>query len=479
MVAAHGGDTNMPSLNGHHHVVVTVRDAERGQRLTPLVLADGQPMWPFLDYLRTRNVDLATEGEYAFAVGLLVDFVATHAEEFRPVERRSTLFNRFAHALLNGTVTMGDDPSGLWWHARSTRRVHKILKRVGEVSDWLSSTFGTTAINPFTRPASAAEQIVFWHRWSAEKTSSMMSHVKSRSAATAASHVARASALPGRTGHSVDRPPYFPDEHIQRLIETGFLVPGRQGDSRAWVRQNLRDILVTLLLHYGGLRSCEPLHLWVDDVYVDPNDPESAKVLIHHPHDGAFDLVDPVTGAKSRTTRAAYLRTFCGRVPLTEETGRRHAGWKDPLETNRTRRALEVFWFPTEAGRLFLTYYRMYIQQVRPVRLRHPWLFVTQDGEPLGTSSYAKSHVRAVRRIGLSPQKDLGTTPHGHRHSYGQRLKRSGADQKTIQVAMHHTSLTSQQPYTESDADEVRVAMERAGHAASPAPLPVLASRGH
>ena len=454
----------MASLNGHRHVAVTVMDVERGNRLTPLLIVDGTPMWLLLDYLRRRNIDRSTEAEYTFCIGLLVDFIAARAEDFRPIERRGTLFNSFAYALLNGTIVNGDDPTGLWWHARDTRRVHKILGRACEVCDWFSSTFGTIAINPFTRPASMSEQIVFWRRWDSEKSASMMAHVKSRTSAAAASHVARASALPGRKSRSVDKAPYFPSEHIQRLIETGFLVPGHQKDHRPWVRYNLRDILITLLLHYGGLRMSEPLHIWVDDVYVDPVDQESARVLVHHPHDGAFDSVDPISGKKSRATRADYLRTHCNRVPLTEESGSRHSGWKDPLETNATRRAFEVFWFPQEAGHLFLTYYRMYIQHVRPVTLRHPWLFVTKDGDPLGTAGYARSHARAVRRIGLIPQKERGTTPHGHRHNYGQTLNRLSTDEKIIQVAMHHKSVTSQKTYTEGDAEDVQAALRQVGN---------------
>jgi hypothetical protein len=44
--------------------------------------------------------------------------MAVKAPEFADVGDRSRLLNSFAHALLYGTIRDGDDPTGLWWHAR-------------------------------------------------------------------------------------------------------------------------------------------------------------------------------------------------------------------------------------------------------------------------------------------------------------------------------------------------------------------------
>lgn len=54
--------------------------------------------------------------------------------------------------------------------------------------------------------------------------------------------------------------------------------------------------------------------------------------------------------------------------------------------------------------------------------------------------------------IGLEISKFNGTTNHGHRHSYGQRMKNAGIDKKVRQVAMHHKSEESQNVYTEPTA---------------------------
>ena len=60
-----------------------------------------------------------------------------------------------------------------------------------------------------------------------------------------------------------------------------------------------------------------------------------------------------------------------------------------------------------------------------------------------------EAHNKACESIGLEISKFNGTTNHGHRHSYGQRMKNAGIDKKVRQVAMHHKSEESQNVYTE------------------------------
>ena len=295
----------MRSLHGHRHLCVTVRDDERGGRLAHLLIVDGHPLWPVLRYFQECNVDFATEATYATAVGLLVDYIATHAAQYADITRRVCLFDTFAHAVLDGTIRDGDDPAGLWWHPRTAARAKKLVTLVCEVSDWLAEHYGATPINPFTRTASMSEQIAFWRRWNTQKaTSSLLGHVKAPGQAAARAKKARTGARPGQDIVVRDRPPYFPEEQIEALLFEGFLVPGHQKDQRAWNRWNLRDILITMLLHYGGLRMSEPMHLWVDDVFIAPKDRECARVLVHHPRDDIYDAVNRLTGK-----RAAWPRT--------------------------------------------------------------------------------------------------------------------------------------------------------------------------
>jgi hypothetical protein len=226
--------------------------------------------------------------------------------------------------------------------------------------------------------------------------------------------------------------------------------------------------LITILLHGGGLRESEPFHLFVSDVGVDPQNPKSAVVRLYHPEQGAApaDYVDPLSGQYNGGDREEYLRIRWRMQPRTLIEGRFKAGWKDlHLFDQRGKYAL-VHWFAPAWGEFFLTFFRPYIIHCRSRRSQHPFLFVSQkaglEGDPYTVDSYRQAHARAVRRIGLVPAKALGTTPHGHRHAYGQRLADAQVDELTIQRVMHHKSPASQAVYTEPSAVAIAAALATA-----------------
>ena len=51
---------------------------------------------------------------------------------------------------------------------------------------------------------------------------------------------------------------------------------------------------------------------------------------------------------------------------------------------------------------------------------------------------------------------------HGHRHAYGQRLKKADIDNHIKQVAMHHKSIKSQEVYTEPTVEDVTASLNNA-----------------
>ncbi|MNG28584.1 Phage integrase family protein [compost metagenome] len=69
---------------------------------------------------------------------------------------------------------------------------------------------------------------------------------------------------------------------------------------------------------------------------------------------------------------------------------------------------------------------------------------------------FRKAHKLAVERIGLEYEKLQGTTPHGHRHAYGQRLAKAGATPLQIKSALHHASIASSETYTQPTAKDIR-----------------------
>ena len=76
---------------------------------------------------------------------------------------------------------------------------------------------------------------------------------------------------------------YFPEKHVLDLLFKGFVRRGTQNEPDISKRLNLRDILITILLHGGAVRVSEPFHLYIHDVMADPIDSEISLVRIYHP----------------------------------------------------------------------------------------------------------------------------------------------------------------------------------------------------
>lgn len=175
---------------------------------------------------------------------------------------------------------------------------------------------------------------------------------------------------------------------------------------------------------------------------------------MHHPEYGL------APGGK--TNRAAYLQSQYGLQPrnrLVKATDPLFLGWKNGLITDPHRRCFEVFFYPYEAGQVFAGLWRDYHlkQRVKPkAGEAHPYAFTNRDGQPYSHRMFRKAHKLAVKRVGLMYEKMEGTTPHGHRHAFGQRLAGDCASQLTIRNAMHHVSLESSLVYTQPTSTQMR-----------------------
>jgi hypothetical protein len=436
-------------LAGLVHATVTVRDAERSNRLTTMLLVRGERFAPLSSYFHERNFSISSEDLYARSLGLLIDYMTAKGAEFTDVADRGKLFNRFAHDLRYGTIRDGTDPSNLWWLPRRIELVSQMLSAVTAVSDWLVDRHGTRPLNPWRR-ASADEQIVFWRKWNIIASRSLLKHLKQPRQVVEAAALARKHNLPDMPiAIAHERPPAFPDDRFDRFLLEGFRRPGKQHASRPWIKYNIRDMMVALLLHAGGLRVSEPFHLWVSDVFANPENPRSAHVRVYHPSDGEIETTSTATGKAVTMNRAAFLQLHHGREPLNRT--RRRAGWKNNL-LRRDGLYMPVFWYYPHYGELFMTLFRYYIEHVRPPSIS-PWLFLTENGREMDGKTYADLHRAAILRAGIVPKKALGTTPHGHRHAYGQRLEAARENglitPKIIQMCMHHRSVVSQETYTQ------------------------------
>ncbi|WP_374496815.1 tyrosine-type recombinase/integrase [Vogesella indigofera] len=137
---------------------------------------------------------------------------------------------------------------------------------------------------------------------------------------------------------------------------------------------------------------------------------------------------------------------------------------------------MHVHWAPCWAGELFWKLWVFYMAQRDQLNPDHPYAFVTREGKPYSIDAFEEAHAKSVKRIGLVPAKALGTTPHAHRHAYGQRLSDLQLDAIFLQKALHYKSLESQTVYTEPDRAKLNqaipIALARAEKAEDGAVLP-------
>jgi len=453
----------MPRFMTDAATVLIVRDSTRGDRHTAIVLVGTTIFWPLTTFFGERNYGINTERGYARAVALLINFMVACGGEYEQLFSRKQFYKAFAHRLSFGTIDyQGHDLSGLWWRPRTAKNVSMLLGAACEFSDWLVENFDVEPLNGY-RTASIHEQIIFWRRWNRHKGRALLAHTKDQSKAAVSASRARRHALPEKVPTYSGRPPFFPHNRFPELLVKGFLRPWVPDTAHIWQRYNIRDMMVAILLHAGGLRCSEAFHLWITDVYVDPFDPTMSVVRVFHPSDGDFSFPDPLTQRTVTTNRADYLATHFNRRPLHRELTTN--GWKgNALQSPGNW--MPVIWLPSFFGQIFLALFKLYINHVRPLYLPHPWLFVTKNGDPMSSKKYSKRHQNAAERIGLEVAKPLGTTPHGHRHAYAQLLQdlreAKLIDEKIFQIALHHKSAASQQAYNEKEIAHVTSTLNRA-----------------
>jgi len=427
----------------------------------PVIVTEYGPLQPLVDYFLAHIQDrsVAWMTKTAQAVGLLIDYMAANHDCF---DDPRELFETFNQRLYTGTVGYdGNDPSGLYWNGRNPAVVRVLVNCVTGFSDWMAGEQGTKPLNPW-REATRSEEMLAWAVWHHKRDRAFLIHTWDReSASLAMTHACNA--LLKRTP-MIDHEPVkrFPAERINDLLFKGFIVPGKQKSPRLEERLNLRDILITLLMHFGGLRMSETFHLYMHDVVPDPINADCALVRIYHPSLGTAppDWLD-ARGKPTRCNRLTYLNGKYALRPRNEYavTDQLFAGWKGNALDSEDH-CIYVNWFPQWPGELFWKLWVLYMAQRTQLECDHPFAFVTKEGKPYAIDSYERQHRRAVERIGLQVAKTMGTSPHGHRHAYGQALADAGIDQIFIKKAMHLKTLDSHVVYTEPDRAKLVRALE-------------------
>lgn len=417
-------------------------DGTGAHSVLPVVVTQHGILLDFARYMFLRRMKSRSWQDSAtFAIRLLLEYMEKNHNFF---DSPRALFNAFSTALFTGTIENYRDPSGLWWEARDPEEARKLINQITQFSDWLSAINENShlQLNPW-RQATRHEQRLNWAAYSHRRDNAFLSHLWRVNPTAEISRSTHVPFLPTERQTPVKT---FPDEKFNQLVAEGF----RRCARNTRGQQDLRSILVAYLMHYGGLRLSEALSLWSEDVSVEAGE---VIVRVHHPQHGK---------AHDNTNRSAYLQKHYGLKPrnvLVKATDPLFLGWKNALITDPQRRCFEVFFYPYDIGQIFAVLWRDYhlMQRVKPKAGEgHPYAFTNKYGQPYTHRMFRKAHKLAVERIGLEYGKLQGTTPHGHRHAYGQRMTQDGAAPLLLKNAMHHASITSSEVYTQPTSAQVR-----------------------
>ena len=236
------------------HVVVSLRakvytDSTGAFAELPALLTEGGLLSPLLDYFVARRHDrsLAWMKKVVRSTQLFLDYLQSN-----PAERDTyRLFQNFAQRLYTGTFdrSTGIDPSGLCWRALGPQDCAHIVNDLTGFFGWLGEVRPSAAqVNP-RYAGDAFDRMTDEAAYKYRRDRAFLGHTWATNATDPSSaHLVRYKRAP-----KVEQaePPQFPDERFMELLTEGFKV-GRGLD--------LRNILITLLLHGAGFRASEPFH---------------------------------------------------------------------------------------------------------------------------------------------------------------------------------------------------------------------------
>lgn len=414
------------------------------------VLTPHGVLLPLINYFRfyTPTKSVPWQQKVAQGVMLFMEYMVANPNE----RDRQLLFQNFALRLATGTFDHKTqlDPSGLGWVPRRPDVVNSIVRSLTNFFNYIKRDRPLgEQLNP-AYSKTPYDRLIDHAAYTYRREAAMLGHTWAKGVRENAAPSVKAERRPKVNSRN---PPAFPESRFEELLVKGFL----EGPSRDY-----RGACITLLLHGAGFRECEPFHLYVQDVFPTPGNLKSSTVLIHHPTHGEppQDWTSTI-GRPVNASREQYLAQCFSLRPRHLLAGKLRAGWKNPLLDEKY--LMRAYWFTEQYGCWFSELWDGYIRQLVNVPRNHPWAFVNLSRKPIGApytlSKFNSAHAAACERIGLKAAKALGTTPHGHRHAYGQRARLAGLDPAYIKQFMHHKSLEAQETYTIPSPSEVARAM--------------------
>lgn len=420
----------------------------------PVLLTTQGVFEPLLDYIVSKSHlhSLPWMNRVVFSCQLLLEYMEANRGLF---SEPSKLFQSFVQRLSSGTIGKdGRDPSALYWLPRSVSNVNQLLSALNGLTDWLTLNQGNQSLNPFEQATSHQERLNY-AAWFKRNQYNFLGHLKGNALPEMMKKVRK---VRGKKdvlkvdGDAIS----FPEQLLKPFFIDGI------GSARD-VRVALRDQLIVLLMHGAGVRESDALHLWVSDVFNDPENANSVTIRLYHPEDGKAP--NNWIGRKKQTTRAAYLAEQYHLIPRNKLTGTARVGWKTKV-VDHDDNFIHLHWFPTYYGELFAYLWKQYLLYLLPLERNHPYAFVSFSkgvtGQALTLNAFNQSYKAAMARTGFPVSKSQGRTPHAHRHAYGRRLSNAKVDPQIIKKALHHASIMSQSVYTQPGIRDVSIACDKA-----------------
>ncbi|MBN2940147.1 MAG: tyrosine recombinase [Collinsella sp.] len=256
-------------------------------------------------------------------------------------------------------------------------------------------------------------------------------------------------------------------EHVEGLSVGVAELRGYLGD-----RQRLGDAPRTLAAHLSAIRS---LYRWLNIEEIIDKDPAAALqspklpstlpvVLSTSQLDLLFDAVDGSTpGGVRDDTMLELLIASGARI---SELARLCLN-----DFNRSHKVLRLLGKGSKE-RIVPLYNKafdslnIYVRQARPALLEKARcsqsdttrLFISERGRPMDAAALRRRFDLLVRKAGLP----AGITPHTMRHTYATELLEGGADLRSVQELLGHSSLSTTQIYTHVSPERLRTAIHQA-----------------
>lgn len=399
---------------------------------------------PLIDYFlqKKHSRSASWRRDNIRALILLFRYLDANPECFRST---SDLLSGFINCIIRGTAdTQGYDPSKLYWRPFSRRWASKCVQIISDFSLFLvNNGYSSTIINPIGTPSSYEAKLAtlaLRHR----KRESFLGHLTKQKkvpfAISISSRLAKTESVSTKS---------FDEESFSIFFQQGL---GGQRNRKCAVR----DQLITLMMHGAGLRLSETLHLWIQDVVPSYAQEFAAQVRIYHPSEGKAP--QDSFNKWANIDRGTYLKQVYGIAPRNEVLGKARVGWKGMVVEDADN-YIKLYWFPTLYGKIFQDLWQEHLYYLAQHSRKHPFAFISYSkgytGVPYSLQAFRRNYCSALQRVGLTPSRKEGKSPHAHRHSYGRRLVQCGLEPAIVRRALHHSSLSSQSRYTTPSGEEV------------------------